>query len=70
MLRSDGADFARTFRAWTVRLRAHEAEAASAAGAQTVRTFRHYLASSEAQFRLRVLTNYRLVLRPRPSIRR
>ena len=70
LLRSDAADFARTFRAWTLRLRAREAEAAAVVGAETARQFRRYLASAEAQFRLRILTNYRFVLRRRPSVRR
>jgi cyclopropane-fatty-acyl-phospholipid synthase len=69
-LRSAGADFARTFRAWTLALRAAEADAVAAVGRETVHRFRRYLASSEAQFRLGVLTNYRLVLRRRPSVRR
>jgi cyclopropane-fatty-acyl-phospholipid synthase len=70
VLRSDGADFARTFRAWMVRLRAHYADARAVVGSETARRFRRYFASSEAQFRLRVLTNYRLVLRRRPVVRR
>jgi cyclopropane-fatty-acyl-phospholipid synthase len=70
VLRSDGADFARTFRAWTLGLRAHQAEAATVVGEDTVARFRRYLASSETQFRLRILTNYRLVLRRRRSVRR
>ena len=70
VLRSDGADFARTFRAWTAGLRASAAEAEALVGAETVRRFRRYLASSEAQFRLRILPNYRVVLHRRPSVRR
>jgi cyclopropane-fatty-acyl-phospholipid synthase len=69
VLRSDAADFGRTFRAWTLRLRAHEAEAVALVGSETFRRFRRYLASSEAQFRLRLLTNYRLILHRRPSLR-
>jgi len=69
VLRAAGADFAHTFRAWTLRLREREAEAAAIVDAETVRRFRRYLASSEAQFRLRILTNYRLVLRRRRSVR-
>ncbi|MGZ4649095.1 MAG: class I SAM-dependent methyltransferase, partial [Kineosporiaceae bacterium] len=68
LLRSDAADFARTFRHWQLRLRAHEAAAVAAADPATVRRFRRYLAASEWQFRDGSLSNYRLVLsrRPRP----
>ena len=69
MLRSDPADFARTCRAWLTALREHEHEAVSIAGEQTVRQFRRYLASSEIQFRTRLITNYRLVLHRRPAVR-
>jgi cyclopropane-fatty-acyl-phospholipid synthase len=65
LLRSDPADFARTFRAWSVRLRGAELPASALVGAAAVRTFRRYLASSEVQFRTGALTNYRLVLRRR-----
>ena len=47
----DGGDFARTFRHWQLRLRAHEAAAAEATDPATVRRFRQYLAASEVQFR-------------------
>jgi cyclopropane-fatty-acyl-phospholipid synthase len=67
VLRSDAADFARTFRAWSVRLRAAEETASALVGPQTLRAFRRYLASSEVQFRTGTLTNYRLVLRRRDS---
>ncbi|MGZ4603735.1 MAG: class I SAM-dependent methyltransferase, partial [Kineosporiaceae bacterium] len=68
LLRSDAADFARTFRHWQLRLRAHEAAAVAATDPATVRRFRRYLAASEWQFRDGSLSNYRLVLsrRPRP----
>jgi cyclopropane-fatty-acyl-phospholipid synthase len=69
VLRSDPADFARTCRAWLTALREHEHEAAAVAGEQTVRQFRRYLASSEIQFRTRIVTNYRLVLHRRPDVR-
>jgi len=69
VLRSDPADFARTCRAWLTALREHEREAAAVAGEQTVREFRRYLASSEIQFRTRLVTNYRLVLHRRPDVR-
>jgi cyclopropane-fatty-acyl-phospholipid synthase len=69
VLRSDPGDFARTCRAWLTALREHESEAAAVAGEQAVRQFRRYLASSEIQFRTRIVTNYRLVLHRRPDIR-
>ena len=67
VLRSDAADFARTFRAWSLRLRGHEARGGELVGADVVRAFRRYLASSEVQFRTGTLTNYRLVLRRRDT---
>ena len=70
MLRSDAADFARTFRLWQLRLRAAESAAATASDPGTVRLFRRYLAASEWQFRDGTLTNYRLVLRRRARIKR
>jgi cyclopropane-fatty-acyl-phospholipid synthase len=69
VLRSDPGDFARTCRAWLTALREHEDEATALAGEQTVRQFRRYLASSEIQFRTRIVTNYRLVLHRRPDVR-
>ena len=70
VLRTDAADFARTFRHWQVRLRDHEQQAISAVGPETVRRFRRYLAASEVQFRDGTLTNLRLVLRRRAALRR
>ena len=67
VLRSDAADFARTFRAWSLRLRGHEERGRELVGADLVRAFRRYLASSEVQFRTGTLTNYRLVLRRRDT---
>ena len=69
VLRSDAGDFARTCRVWLTALREHEREATAAVGEQIVQQFRRYLASSEIQFRTRLITNYRLVLHRRPSIR-
>jgi cyclopropane-fatty-acyl-phospholipid synthase len=69
VLRSDPGDFARTCRVWLTALREHEREATAAVGEQIVQQFRRYLASSEIQFRTRIITNYRLVLHRRPSIR-
>jgi cyclopropane-fatty-acyl-phospholipid synthase len=61
-LRSDADDFARTFRAWLLALRARQEEASAVVGEDTVRRFRRYLAACEVQFRTRVITNFRLVL--------
>jgi cyclopropane-fatty-acyl-phospholipid synthase len=69
ILRSDPEDFARTFRAWLLALRRQEQAAAAVAGDRLVRQFRRYLAASEIQFRMRVITNYRLVLHRRPDVR-
>jgi cyclopropane-fatty-acyl-phospholipid synthase len=69
VLRSDPGDFARTCRAWLTALREHEREATAVVGEQVVRQFRRYLASSEIQFRTRIVTNYRLVLHRRPDVR-
>ena len=69
VLRSDPEDFARTCRVWLTALREHEREAAATVGEPVVRQFRRYLASSEIQFRTRTVTNYRLVLHRRPSVR-
>jgi cyclopropane-fatty-acyl-phospholipid synthase len=69
-LRSDAADFARTCRAWLTRLRARERDAEALVGHDTVRRFERYLASSELQFRMRTVTNYRVVLHRRPAMRR
>ena len=70
LLRSDSADFARTFRHWSSALRSNEVAAVSIVGEETVRVYRRYLASSEVQFRMRTLTNLRLVLRRRDQVRR
>ena len=70
LLQSDAADFARTCRAWQVGLRQHHDEAVSLVGADTVTRFRRYLAGSEAQFRMGTITNYRVVLHRRPSVKR
>jgi cyclopropane-fatty-acyl-phospholipid synthase len=67
VLRSDPDDFARTFRAWQRNLRARQDDAAELVGPETVRRFLRYLAACELQFRTRAITNYRLVLSPRPT---
>ena len=69
VLRSDPADFARTCRAWLTALRDHEHEAAAVVGERLARQFRRYLAASEIQFRMRIVTNYRLILHRRPHVR-
>jgi cyclopropane-fatty-acyl-phospholipid synthase len=63
-------DFARTMKLWAGGLRARQHEAVALVGEETVRTFRKYLAASDIQFRLNVITNYRVVLRRRPARRR
>jgi cyclopropane-fatty-acyl-phospholipid synthase len=70
VLRSDAADFARTFRAWHRALREHEDLATAAAGPAVVRTFRRYHAASEVQFRDGTITNLRFVLHRRAEVRR
>src|SRR5262249_13817057 len=57
VLQSDAANFARTCRSWLVGLRSNEERARALVGEDTVRRFRRYLAASEAQFRLRTITN-------------
>jgi cyclopropane-fatty-acyl-phospholipid synthase len=69
LLRSDADDFARTCRAWLVGLRTQQDQAVELVGEETAVRFRRYLAASELQFRTRSITNYRLVLRRRPSLR-
>jgi cyclopropane-fatty-acyl-phospholipid synthase len=69
MLHSDAGDFARTCRSWLTALRKHEEAAAEIVGEPVVRQFCRYLAASEIQFRTRIITNYRLVLRRRPKVR-
>jgi len=68
-LRSDADDFARTFRAWSIRLRSQQEDADRLVGQETAARFRRYLAACELQFRTRSITNYRLVLRRRPELR-
>ena len=69
ILSSDAADFARTCRQWLLALRSAEAEATALVGADTYRARCRYLLSSEVQFRMNTITNYRLVLRRRPHRR-
>ena len=69
VLRSDAADFARTFRAWSVALRGRAGNARALVGDDVARRYRRYLISSEMQFRSGALTNYRLVLRRRAAMR-
>ena len=65
VLRADGDDFARTFRAWSLALRAQRDAAEALVGAETAARFRRYLAACEVQFRTRAITNYRVVLHRR-----
>jgi cyclopropane fatty-acyl-phospholipid synthase-like methyltransferase len=69
VLRADAADFARTFRAWLLALREHDAAARTLVGADMAGRFRRYLVSSEMQFRTGAITNYRVVLHRRPKLR-
>src|SRR5262249_39502505 len=69
LLRSDPGDFARTCRAWLTGLRDHEREAAAIARDRVARQFRRHSAASALQFRARVVTNSRLVLRRRAEPR-
>ena len=69
VLRSDAADFARTFRLWLLALLNQRTQAEALVGAETVRRFRSYLVASEMQFRTGVITNYRFVLHRRPKLR-
>ena len=69
VLRSDAADFARTFRAWMLALRSNREAAEALVGAETTYRFHRYLVASEAQFRTGALTNYRLVLHRRERLR-
>jgi cyclopropane-fatty-acyl-phospholipid synthase len=69
VLESAGTDFARTMQHWARNLRAHEAEAAALVGPDTVRRYWQYLVASDVQFRLGVVTNFRVVLRRRPARR-
>ncbi|MFL6137308.1 MAG: class I SAM-dependent methyltransferase [Frankiaceae bacterium] len=68
-LRSGAADFARTARLWSLRLREREREAAALVGPEVARRFARYLVSTEVQFRIGLLTNYRFVLHRRPAAR-
>jgi cyclopropane-fatty-acyl-phospholipid synthase len=70
LLQATGADFARTFRSWQLRLRQAETNAVELVGDETFRRFRRYLAASETMFRTRALTDYRLVLRRRATMKR
>ena len=67
VLRPDGVDFARTFRAWLLALRGRREDATAVVGEEVVRRFERYLAATEIQFRTRTLTNYRVVLHRRPD---
>ena len=68
VLRSDAADFARTFRAWSVRLRGAERRGGELVGADTVTGLPALpRRPARSQFRTGTLTNYRLVLRRRET---
>jgi cyclopropane-fatty-acyl-phospholipid synthase len=69
VLRTDATDFALTCRQWSRALRARWPNAVAAVGEETAAKFRQYLAASEIQFRLRAITNARLVLQRRDHVR-
>jgi cyclopropane-fatty-acyl-phospholipid synthase len=62
--------YRRTFRAWTLALREHEAQAQALVGAEVARAHARYFAGGEALFRLREQTLHRVVLvkRPQPKV--
>jgi cyclopropane-fatty-acyl-phospholipid synthase len=68
-LESAADDFARTMKCWAADLRTHRTTAEDLVGPDTTRQFWQYLVASDVQFRLGVITNYRVVLRRRPAIR-
>src|SRR3954471_5680756 len=59
--------YARTFRAWNLALRAGRDRAAGLVDGPTLRLVERYLAAGEAMFRLGEQTLYRVVLRRRPA---
>jgi len=68
-LESAADDFARTMKRWAGNFRLHRTAAEDLVGPVTARQFWQYLIASEIQFRLGVITNYRVVLRRRRAIR-
>lgn len=59
--------YRRTFRAWALAYRRHEAEALALVGPEVSRMHGRYLAGSEALFRLREQAVYRVILTKRPQ---
>jgi cyclopropane-fatty-acyl-phospholipid synthase len=70
VLESAAADFARTMQHWTSALRANQQAADDLVGPDRTKQYRRYLIASDVQFRLGVITNYRVVLHRRPAPRR
>src|SRR5262249_12808615 len=62
--------YVRTFQVWGRRLRDGHEAAEEAVGSTTYRTFARYFAASQALFRLRHQTLYRIVLSRRPEPKR
>jgi hypothetical protein len=54
---------------WAGNFRTHRAAAEDLVGPGPARQFWQYLIASDVQFRLGVITNYRVVLRRRPTTR-
>jgi cyclopropane-fatty-acyl-phospholipid synthase len=69
VLESAADDFARTTKCWLRNLHRQRTEAEALVGAETTSRFWRYLVASDVQFRLNVVTNYRLALRRRPAPR-
>jgi cyclopropane fatty-acyl-phospholipid synthase-like methyltransferase len=70
VLQSAASDFARTVRQWTRNLRANLQAAVDLIGPERAKQYRQYLIASDVQFRLGVITNYRVVLHRRAVPRR
>jgi cyclopropane-fatty-acyl-phospholipid synthase len=68
-LESAADDFARTMKCWAGRFRNQRTAVEDLVGPVTARRFWQYLVASDVQFRLGVITNYRVVLRRRPTTR-
>ncbi len=65
-LRNDGDDYARTLHAWSVRLQRNRDDAERLTSGDTYRRYVRYLRVSQAMFKRRTATLYRITLRRRP----
>jgi cyclopropane-fatty-acyl-phospholipid synthase len=61
-VRNDGEDYVRTLRGWASRLQERRSQAEAAVGPDTYRTFLRYLRVSQAMFRRRTCTLYRITM--------